>query len=187
MTNSVSAVQGGKGGMVWGILMLICGFLAIALPLASGIGIAIVIGWLLLISAVWHLIYAFHAHGVGAVLWDILLALLYGAAGVMILMYPLRGLAWLTLVLAWLLFIEAAVELAFYIKLRGRSKSGWVLVDAIVTLLLAILIFAHWPSSAAWAIGTLVGISLIFSGLSRIMLSSGAPASAGGVTPAAAT
>ena len=186
MTNSVSAVQGGKGSMIWGILMLICGFLAIALPLASGLGIAIVIGWLLLISAVWHLIYAFRAGGVGAVLWDILLALLYGAAGVMILMYPLRGLAWLTLVLAWLLFIEAAVELAFYIKVRGRAKSGWILVDAIITLLLAILIWVHWPSSAAWAIGTLVGISLIFSGVARIMLSSGAAVPAG-VTPAAAT
>src|SRR5262245_55471886 len=185
MTNSVSAVQGGKGSMVWGILMLICGFLAIALPLASGIGIAIVIGWLLLISAVWHLIYAFRASGVGAALWDILLALLYGAAGIIILMYPLRGLALLTLVLAWLLFAEAVVEFLFYFKIQGRARAGWVLVDAIVTLLLAILIRAHWPSSAAWALGTLVGISLIFSGIARIALSSAAPAPA--ATPAAAT
>src|ERR1044071_6371396 len=98
MTTTVSATQGGKGDMVWGILMLICGFLAIALPLASGIGIAIVIGWLLLLSAVWHLVFAFRAGGVGAVLWGILLALFYGAAGIIILMYPLRGLALLTLV-----------------------------------------------------------------------------------------
>ena len=181
MTNSVSAAQGGKGEMVWGILLLICGFLAIALPLASGIGIAIVIGWLLIISAVWHLIYAFRARGLGAVLWDMLLALLYGAAGIIILMYPLRGLALLTLVLSWLLFAEAVIEFAFYFKVRGRRRSGWILVDAIITLLLAILIRVHWPSSAAWALGTLVGISLIFGGFARIMLSSGAPA------PAAAT
>jgi uncharacterized membrane protein HdeD (DUF308 family) len=47
-----------------------------------------------------------------------------------------------------------------------------VLIDAIITLLLGILIWAHWPSSSVWAIGTLIGVSLIFSGISRLMLSS---------------
>ena len=51
MTDSISTARTGKGDMIWGILMLICGFLAITLPLASGIGVAIVIGWLLLIGA----------------------------------------------------------------------------------------------------------------------------------------
>jgi uncharacterized membrane protein HdeD (DUF308 family) len=45
------------------------------------------------------------------------------------------------------------------------------LVDAIITLMLAILIWAHWPFSSAWAT-KLVGVSLIFSGVSRLMLSS---------------
>src|SRR5436305_12354181 len=106
MTNSISTARTGKGDMVWGILMLICGFLAIGLPLASGIGVAIVIGWLLLISAVWHLIFGFRsASGIGGVLWQILLALVYGAAGLATLLYPLAGLAWLTLVLATLLLL----------------------------------------------------------------------------------
>lgn len=158
--------------MIWGILMLICGLLAIALPLASGIGIAIVIGWLVLISAVWHLIFAFRSRGIGGVLWQILLALVYGAAGIAILLYPLAGLAWITLILATFLLIEAALEIALYFNIRTRVNASWVLVDAIITLILAILIWAHWPSSSAWAIGTLVGVSLIFSGVSRLMLSS---------------
>jgi uncharacterized membrane protein HdeD (DUF308 family) len=172
MNDSMAAGGTRKGDMIWGILMLICGFLAIALPLASGIGIAIVIGWLVLISAVWHLIFAFRSRGVGGVLWQVLLALVYGAAGLAILLYPLAGLAWLTLVLATFLLIEAGLEIVLYFSIHGRVNAGWVLVDAIITLVLAILIWAHWPSSSAWAIGTLVGVSLIFSGVSRLMLSS---------------
>src|SRR5437870_1136516 len=173
MTDSISTARTGKGDMVWGILMLICGFLAIGLPLASGIGVAIVIGWLLLISGVWHLLFGFRSgSGIGGFLWQLLLAIGYGAAGLMILLYPLACLAWLTLVLATFLLIEAALEFVLYFNIRRRVNAAWVLVDAIITLLLGILIWARWPFSSVWAIGTLIGVSLIFSGISRLMLSS---------------
>src|SRR2546423_5268660 len=82
MNDSTSAAGTGKGDMIWGILMLICGFLAIGIPLASGIGVAIVIGWLVLISAVWHLIFGFRsASGIGGVPLQILLALFFRAGG----------------------------------------------------------------------------------------------------------
>jgi uncharacterized membrane protein HdeD (DUF308 family) len=170
-----STSMGGKGNMIWGILMLICGFLAIGLPFASGIGVAIVIGWVLLATGVWHLLFGFRSgSGIGGFLWQLLLAIVYGAAGLMLLFRPLAGLAWLTLVLATFLLIEAVLEFVLYFNIRGRVNAGWVLVDAFITLLLGILIWAHWPSSSIWAIGTLIGISLIFSGISRLMLSSAA-------------
>ena len=173
MNESKAVVGGGTGGMmIWGIVMLICGILAIALPWASGIGVVIVVGWLLILGAVSHLFLAFHTHSVGGVLWQILLALIYGAAGVFMLMNPLAGLVTLTLVLAVFLLIEAALETALYFQVRGRVNAGWILFDAIVTLFLAILIWSQWPSSALWFIGTLVGISLIFSGISRVSLAS---------------
>ena len=173
MTDSISTARTGKGDMIWGILMLICGFLAITLPLASGIGVAIVIGWLLLIGGVWHLLFGFRSgSGIGGFLWQLLLAIVYGAAGLMLTLRPLAGLAWLTLVLATFLLIEAALEFVLYFKIRRRVNAGWVLFDAIITLLLGILIWARWPFSSVWAIGTLIGVSLIFSGISRLMLSS---------------
>src|SRR5204862_4566147 len=172
MTNSISTARTGKGDMVWGILMLICGFLATPLPLASGLGVAIVIGWLLLISGVWHLLFGFRSgSGIGGFLWQLLLAIVYGAAGLMILLYPLAGLAWLTLVLATFLLIEAALEFVLYFNIRRRVNAGWVLLDGIITLLLGILIWARWPFSSVWALGTLIGVSLILSGISRLMLS----------------
>jgi uncharacterized membrane protein HdeD (DUF308 family) len=70
--------------------------------------------------------------------------------------------------------LEAALELAIYFTVRRTTNAGWVLLDSVVTLILAMLIWVRWPSSSVWAIGTLMGVSLIFSGISRLMLSSGA-------------
>jgi uncharacterized membrane protein HdeD (DUF308 family) len=83
---------------------------------ALGIGDrpVVVIGWVLLFSAVSHLIFAFHTHSIGGVLWQILLTLIYGAASVFMLVNPLAGLVTLTLVLAIFLLIEAALETALY-------------------------------------------------------------------------
>ncbi len=157
--------------MVWGILLVICGVLAISLPLATSIGVVILIGWLILLAGIWHLIFAFRRHSVGSFFWQLLLALIYGAAGIYLLLHPLLGVLSFTLVLAVFLFVEACLEIALYFSIRRVAQSGWVLFDGIVTLILAILIWVHWPSSSVWVIGTLVGISLIFSGISRFMLS----------------
>jgi len=157
--------------MIWGLVMFICGILAISLPMASSLGIVIVLAWLILFAGISHLIFAFHSHSVGGFLWKLLLAILYGAAGVYMLMNPLLGVLSLTLVLAVFLLIEGVMEIALYFNIRNVQHSGWVLFDGVITLVLGFLIWWQWPSSSAWVIGTLVGISLIFSGISRFMLS----------------
>jgi len=77
----------------------------------------------------------------------------------------------LTVVLAVIFFFEAALETARFIQLRALPGSGWILFDAIVTLLLAGLIALPWPSSSMWAIGTILGINLIISGFTLLMYS----------------
>jgi uncharacterized membrane protein HdeD (DUF308 family) len=158
--------------MVWGIIMFICGILAIAMPLASSVGIVIVLAWLILVAGVSHLIFAFQSNSVGGFLWKVPLAIIYGCAGVYILMHPLLGVVSLTLLLAIFFVIEGIVEIVLYFNIHGAANAGWVLFDGIVTLILGFLIWRRWPSSSVWVIGTLVGISLIFSGISRFMLSS---------------
>jgi len=157
--------------MLWGVLMFICGILAISVPLASSIGIVILLAWLILFAAICHLIFAFQSHSVGGFLWQVLLAVVYGIAGIYMLMNPLLGVLSLTLVLAVFLLIEGVLEITLYFGVRRIRHAGWVLFDGIVTLILGILIWAQWPSSSVWVIGTLVGISLMFSGISRFMLS----------------
>src|SRR3954463_12561452 len=90
-----------RWSMVWGGILFVCGLLAIALPLATSIGIIIVLGWLILLSAIAHLIFIFHSHGsIGGVIWKLLLAVFYGAIGFYMVMNPLLGVATVTIVLA---------------------------------------------------------------------------------------
>ena len=158
--------------IVLSVLMIIAGILAIGSPLWAGVAVTVFVGWLLLFSGVLHLVYAFRAGRVSAVLWEILLAVVYGLVGFYLLANPAVGLASLTLVVALYLFVEAILEFALSYQMRQESGSGWVMFDGIITLLLAIMIWASWPSSKVWAIGILVGVSMLFSGISRLMLSS---------------
>lgn len=156
--------------MVWGVLMFVCGMAAIALPRISSVEIVIILSWILLIVGVWHLIFAFQSHGAGGILWQVLLALLYGAVGIYMSMHPLLSVVSLTLVLAVFLTFEGVLEIILYFAVRTLRHASWVLVNGVVTLILGILIWKQWPSSSTWVIGTLVGISLIFSGVSRFLL-----------------
>jgi uncharacterized membrane protein HdeD (DUF308 family) len=62
-------------------------------------------------------------------------------------------------------------DLVAYFPARAIPGSGWILFDGIVTLILGVLVWRQWPSSSLWVIGTLVGISMIFTGMTRLMLS----------------
>ena len=112
-----------------------------------------------------------HLRQDGGFLWKFLLAALYGLTGVYMLVNPIVGLASVTLVLAVFLLLEGTLEIVFYFAIRRVTYAGWVLFDGLVTLLIGLLIWVQWPSNSSWVIGTLVGISLIFSGISRFMLS----------------
>ena len=109
--------------------------------------------------------------GQSHLIWKVLVGLAYIVFGGYLLMHPLLGVASLTLLLASLFLIEAVFDIVLYAKLRPAQGSSWILFDGLVTLVLSILIWAHWPSSSAWAIGTLVGVSMIMSGVARVMMS----------------
>ena len=85
--------------------------------------------------------------------------------------HPAVGVASLTLLLATLFLIEGILNIALYFQVRAIERAGWFLLDGIITLILGLMIYLQWPSSSAWAIGTIVGVSLIVSGVTRMMLS----------------
>jgi uncharacterized membrane protein HdeD (DUF308 family) len=173
MTNAITTDvrKATTGSIVLSVLMIAAGVVAIVSPAIAGVAVAVFFGWLLIISGVLHLAYAWQAGRPGAVVWEILLGVLYGAIGVYMLARPGVGLASLTLVLAFYLVFEGVLELVLSFQLRPLPGSGWLLFDGIVTLLLAAMIGSAWPISSAWAIGTLVGVSMFFSGITRLMLS----------------
>ena len=153
------------------VLLILAGLCALLVPFISGLGITVFIGWAMVMSGVFHLIFAFKTHTTGSVLWELLLGAVYIISGLYLISHPLSGLVSLTFLLIIYLVFESILEFVHAYQVRPRAGSGWLIFDAIITLLLAVMIWRHLPSSAAWAIGTLVGISMLFSGISRLMLS----------------
>jgi len=153
------------------VLMIVAGILAIASPLVAGIAVNVLIAWLLVFSGCIHLVFSWSTRTTGGFLWELLVGIVYIFIGVYLLMHPVAALMSLTIALAIYLTLEAGLEFALGFKLRPLPGSGWLLFDGIITLILAVMIWRTWPSSSAWVIGTLVGISMLFSGTSRLMLS----------------
>src|SRR6185436_7899596 len=87
--------------IVLSVLMIVAGVLAIFLPAVAGVAVTVLFGWLLIVSGLLHLAYAWQAGRPGAVVWEILLGILYGGIGVYLLARPGAGLASLTLALAF--------------------------------------------------------------------------------------
>jgi uncharacterized membrane protein HdeD (DUF308 family) len=175
VTESPSSLlrQASGWSIVWAVLLILFGIVAIGSPLLAAVAVSALIAWLIILAGAVHLVVAFHAHGAGSMIWKLLVGLAYIAFGGYLLMHPLLGVASLTLLLASLFLIEGVLDIVLYFNLRPARGAGWVLFDGLVTLLLAAFIGFHWPSSSAWAIGTLVGVSMIMSGVTRLMMSLG--------------
>jgi len=151
------------------IVFILPGMMAIIEPGVAGLAIAILVGWLLIFGGVAHLVAAFTGGGAGRVIWQVLIGIVYALGGVYFLTHPLLALGTLTLLLAAIILAEGIFEVIAYFRMRGEGGSGWLLVNALITLLLGGLIWFHWPSSSVWAIGILVGVNLLMTGMSRLM------------------
>jgi uncharacterized membrane protein HdeD (DUF308 family) len=178
-TGSLAAPRGMlKESAGWGIflslLMIAAGLLAILIPPLAGIAVAVLIAWLLTLSGAFHLVFSWHMRTTSGVLWEILIGILYLALGFFLFTRPAVALATLTLFLASYLFMRAVLELISGFRLRRLRGSRWLIVDGVLTLVVGLFILMSWPSSSEWAIGTLIGISMLLSGISRFSLSIGA-------------
>ena len=159
-----------KWSIVLAVILIVFGFLAIAAPLFASVGVALAFAWLLMLNGITQLIYAFRSKGVGRIIWKVLVACFYVVAGGWLLTHPLLGLAGLTLVLTVFFFAEGITDVVVYFFSRRIDGAGWMLLDGIITILLAVMIWRHWPSSSAWALGTLVGVSMLMTGTTRLMM-----------------
>jgi uncharacterized membrane protein HdeD (DUF308 family) len=174
MAQSATALavrQASTWSILWGVLLIICGMLAVGSPFLAAVAVNVVIAWLIVFAGGVHVILAFQAHGAGSVIWKLLVGLAYIGFGVYLILQPGIGVAALTLVLAILFLIEGLLNIVLFFQMRSLGGSSWMLVDGIITLALGLMIYLQWPASSAWAIGTLVGVSMIISGVSRVMLS----------------
>lgn len=151
------------------VLLIVLGIFGIVEPGIAGLGVTLLVGWLLMFGAVMHFIAAFKGGGAKQVIFQVLVGLVYLIGGIYFLTHTIMGVATLTLLLSCIILAEGVIEVMAYFRMRRDGASWWILLNGIVTLLLGALIFSHWPSSSIWAIGTLVGINLLMTGISRLM------------------
>jgi len=157
-----------------GVMFLLLGFAAILEPMVASLAITLLLGCLLIVGGIAHGIGAFRSATFGQAVWGIIAGAAYAMTGVYFLTYPSLAIATLTLILAGLFFVEAVVAFFAYLSVRDEEGSAWLLVNALVTLALSMAIWWQWPLVSVRILGTLVGVNLIFDGLSRMIAAAAA-------------
>lgn len=160
--------------IVFGVLVVIFGVLAMASPMMTGVVVSIFVGALMLVMGVLRIVAAFKSGQWGSGIVGTLIGLLGVAAGIILLARPMLGLATLALLLAAYFLADGICEIIVSFKMKPEKGWGWMLVGGIVSVLLGFMIWRQWPVSGAWAIGILVGIHMLFAGFALIFLGSGA-------------
>ncbi len=155
-----------------GVILTLLGVAAVIWPQISSVAVDLYVGWIFLFSGLVGLGMIFFAPSVGGFLWSLLTAALALFAGALLLWHPVAGVVSLTLVLVAFFIAEGLFQMAAAFAYRSAFPDSWVwmLVSGIVDLLLAGSIIAGWPGSASWALGLIVGVNLISSGVATIML-----------------
>jgi uncharacterized membrane protein HdeD (DUF308 family) len=166
--------------LIEGIVLVVLGLASIMLPLIATIAIALIIGWVFLLSGVVGLIATFSTRSAPGFWWSFLSAILGIGAGVVLLGWPLRGAFSLTVILTAFLVIEGVLSIMFAFEHRRELSGRWgmMLLSGVVDLILAAMIYAGLPGTAAWAIGLLVGINMVFGGSALIAMALHARAAA---------
>jgi len=161
-----------------GILMIVLGVVAIAAPVVATLAVQIALGWILMVGGIAQGVHAFMVQGWGGFLLQLLSAALYLLIGVLLLVNPVEGALALTFVLAVFLIVEGVFKVVLALRVRPQRGWGWPLASGVVSLILGILIWSEWPVAGLWVIGLLVGIQLLFTGWSLVMLALAARAHA---------
>lgn len=158
--------------LVEGVVLLVLGATAVVLPPIATLAVTILFGWLFLVSGIVGLVTTFWMRHAPGFWWSLLSAALGIIVGAMLLASPVTGALSLTLVLIAFFLIEGAVSIMFALdhKRELSGQWGWMLMSGIIDLVLAMMIFAGLPSTAAWAVGLLVGINMIFGGTALIAM-----------------
>jgi uncharacterized membrane protein HdeD (DUF308 family) len=166
-----------------GGVVVLLGLLAILLPFATGIAVTYLLGALLVVGGVVHAGHAFTARGWRGSLWQLALAIVSVGAGLLLLVNPVVGLLSLTLLAIAYLVVDGIAELGMSLRMVDEPGRAWIAASGVLSFVLAGLLWAGFPGSAAWVIGLLVGISLLTTGLSMVAVAYGGRRLEDDVTP----
>ena len=160
--------------VVLGVVTVIAGFLSLVMPWAGGVGVTVFVGFALMVGGIARVVAAFSAGSFGRGTLAFIGGALCLLAGVIMVARPGAGLAALTLMVGAYLLVDGIFGAVLAFQVKPEKGWGWMLFSAVMSLILGFLLLREWPLTGLWAIGTLVGINLLFAGFSLISIGSAA-------------
>jgi len=158
--------------LLWvGLAMSVVGIVAIVFPVISTFATALFVGWMLLLAGIFLFVGSFTIHGTGPFFGALLISLLTIAAGVFLLFNPLAGAIALTVMLGILFMIQGAFEITLAFEMRPHAAWVWMLLSGLASVVLALIIAFGLPAISLVALGILLGINFLSTGLSYIFAS----------------
>ena len=172
MNSKSNAPEMGKSLKWLGISLLILGVISVAAPVMAGTSVVIVVGIILLVAGIGQFVSGIRAESWGDKIMPVLLGVITALAGIGVIGHPLLGLGYLTILLLCFFIIEGIWKIIASFRYRPAPGWIWLALSGVLSLLLAYMIWKQWPMSGLWAVGVLVGVNLISTGISLITLSS---------------
>ncbi len=169
--NDIEVIDG-KRLMMIGIALIVLGAVAVLAPVFAGSAVVITIGIVLLVAGIGQFIQGMQAQSRGDKIMPLVLGAITGLCGILVIGHPLLGLEFLTLLLAVFFVVEGIWKIVSSFSYRPASGWLWVLVSGVLSLVLGLLIWNQWPVSGMWVVGVLVGIDLLSTGISMVVLAS---------------
>jgi uncharacterized membrane protein HdeD (DUF308 family) len=155
--------------LVLGIVLVLSGIVALVYPFVASVAAVMVLGVSLLLSGVATIVTSFWAGKWSALLLQLLIGVFYAVIGFIIMDTPVASTVSLTLVVAAMFIVVGIMRSVAALAIRF-PQWGWSLLSGVLTTVVGVVIYKNLPETALWAIGTLVGIQLIFDGWFWIML-----------------
>ena len=147
-----------------GVVYIIAGVIALGSVVMATIVTVFVVGIMMLIAGVAEVFHAFQIKTWGKFLLWLLLGALYIIAGFLTFENPLLAAALLTLLLGIALIASGIMRIWLAFSMKEGMPWIWVVVSGVITVLLGLIILAHWPVSSLYILGLFLGIDLIFAG-----------------------
>jgi uncharacterized membrane protein HdeD (DUF308 family) len=156
-----------------GIVQIVAGWIAIAIPVVASFAAVAIFGALLIVTAIFQLIHAFRVRTWPRSAWYGLGGVFYAVAGVLVAIYPLGGALALAVMIATLLIADGALRVGFAMSVRPLPGWGWLIAGGVCSIAVGVFLLLGWPATALWATGLLLGINLIFTGSMNIAIALG--------------
>lgn len=153
-----------------GVLFIVAGIFAFASPFLASLVVTTIVAFVIVIAGVAQVVQAWRMKSWGGFLWQLIIGVVLIVGGVAIYANPIAGTLTLTLFAAAMFIAKGIFQVVLGFQLRPHDGWGWIVASGVIAALVGVLIYAQWPMSSVYALGTLAGISLAFTGATYVMI-----------------